>query len=289
MNASHTTVPPPTLKVEMRGVTRNPDGSTGYELSVSFGLRRWIVVRRYSEFYAFHHKHVLDICRSSHSIRDMIHKQVNTLGPPELPPKKICNNRDAQFIAERKRHLAVYLRRILADNTLVRAALPTRKFLSDASPQRISDLFDIHIPLLRRGARFEKIGSVFTRDVWVQLTEDLMRLEYWQAGMQREAVDEIKSLRLYTVESVSETQPNLDSITISAERVAVLKHARLHFEWLKALQALQDLLHLYHPDSQTLLVEKKTKQQRALRDMHSSRDRAKRAFKRESLKNKYKR
>lgn len=262
--------PKPALQVEMRGTRPADGGSTGYELGVTFGRRQWVVLRRYSEFAAFHRGHVLGL------IGDSV----------DLPPKKICGNTDAQFVAQRKRHLSVYLQHVLKDNR-VRAARGARVFLSDASPRRIAQLFEVHIPALRRGARFSKIGTVFTRDIWVELSEDLTRLDYWQAGLERGSVEEVKSLAVHSMTHVGET-PERDAIAVSAEREAVFKQPHLHERWLAALRELADLQHLFHPDAQVVEVERKKKQQSALRNVTLGRDRARRAAKRQSLKEKYK-
>ena len=266
--------PKPALRVEiLRTRPNSADGSTGYEIEVTFGRRQWVIQRRYSEFDAFHNRHVVTLFGA-----DQL---------PQLPPKKICGNKDAQFVAQRKRHLSVYLQHLLKDNR-VRATRATREFFSDAHQTRITALFKTHIPLLRRGARFEKIGTVFTRDVWVELSEDFTRLDYWQAGLERGAVDEVKSLAVYTISHVGET-PERDAISVSAEREAVFSAPRLHLRWLAALRELADLLHLFHPDAQVVEVERKKKQQTALRNVTLGRERAKRAAKRQSLKEKYKR
>ena len=286
-NAFSTTqhFPAPNLIARLVSVTRDPEEDFHtYEIEVSFGLRKWTVSRRYKEFHEF-----------NKLIQSVYMVQSNPL--PELPPKKMCGNKEQPFVHSRKKQLSQYLTQVMS-NTDLRSAVFTREFLTAATRDRMTRLYNEYVPLLKAGATFKKIGSVFTRDIRMRLTDDCMCLEYWTpiSGNYGKGED-VKRLRTHTITNVS---PTNEGLIITAERECELdtsqngKSKFVRTAWLNGLSELMGLLHLIRSDDTTINRQKqhaasalKAHAAATLRDTTNNRQKQQRAMKRKSIADKY--
>tara|TARA_B100000795_G_scaffold224155_1_gene179523 strand:+ start:645 stop:1568 length:924 start_codon:yes stop_codon:yes gene_type:complete len=273
--------PPPNLTAKLTKVSPLKEDYHEYIIEVQFGHRQWTVKRRYNQFLVLHNTHQFTICTF-----DNTHQCQNT-EIPEMPPKKMCGHREEPFVHSRKEHLANYLQQIMSNPTL-RRGLPLREFLSDADPERIARLRNEYLPLLQAGARFKKIGTVFTRDIRMKLTTDGCALEYCDAHKG----DDVKMLRIHTITNVS---PTNDGLIITAERECELdtsmnsKSRFVRTAWINALMELMELMHLVRPDDSDKRETDRNRRAAALRDSTNNRQKAERREKRRSIANKYSR
>ena len=295
------TFPPANLTANLVSAETKTDKKSGteyhvYVINVKFGHRSWCVERRYKVFHHFHSLHVgtlrdappVDVQSALYQQRTGTGSNVSSY--PELPPKKICGNREDDFVAQRLEHLTHYCQGVMRNPNL-RRARSTREFLTAAEPERMARLYNEYIPLLVGGGRFKKIGAVFTRDIRFRLLEDATAFEYWTPvdGLHGKGED-VKQLRVHTISNVSPTD---NGLIITAERECELDmslHSRSKFvrtAWLNALTELVELMHLVRADDDDINAREKSKKQIQLRDSTNTRARNARSKKRASIREKY--
>eukprot|EP00949_MAST-11_sp_MAST-11-sp1_P004507 g4507.t1 len=183
------------LRAEVKDV-RSVDGTyMEYIIHVYFGgdgrgcsRHKWKIAKRYSAFALFHEE-------LQESLMQSVHEFVCL---PEFPPKKICGSMESAFVEKRRASLDQYLRTLLSERRLSKNRV-LRAFLCDATPHRISDVWNRHLKLVRRGAAFEKQGSVFMRGVFLQLSQDLTSLQYFSA---ESGGDDMKEILIMAIDAV---------------------------------------------------------------------------------------
>lgn len=285
-------IPPPNLQAKLVSFTKSANQEYHeFEIEVSFGYNTWSIRRRYKQFHELHVNHITAILTNPVNIKAAVYMQNATI--PELPPKKMCGNREEVFVSNRKVHLENYLNEVLK-NVILKRSRPFREFLTDANRERINRFYNVHVPLLHGGARFKKIGAVFQRVIRFRLTDDNMALEYWTPvdGLYGKG-DDVRTLRIHTIRNVSPTNDGTMGIMIIAERECVLDcgttrgSKTLRDNWLFALKELVSLMHLIRPDDDEIRQQKRDKKANTFRDTTNNRLKQKRAMKRKSIADKY--
>jgi hypothetical protein len=286
---SSSTFPPPNLACHLVGYAKTQDYHE-FQINCTFGWRKWTVHRRYNQFHQFHSNHVDALLSHPVNVKSAVYMQSTEV--PMLPPKKICGNREEEFVENRKSNLEAYLGQVMSNSILCQSK-PFREFVTDADRARTQRLYNEHIPLLQAGARFKKIGAVFERNIRMRLTNDCCALEYWTPVDNHHGKgDDVRLLRIHTITNVSPTNQGL---IITAEREGELdtsmnsKSKFIRTAWLNALQELMELMHLARLDDNALREIEREEKATLLRDVSNNRQKQKRAMKRKSLADKYKR
>ena len=282
--------PPPNLTAQLVSFTKSSDDDFHlYKITVQFGYRKWTVFKRYKQFFELHTHHIAPLQTQPIDVKSALHSQHTTM--ILLPPKKICGNRAEQFVVNRTEQLTQYLKQCMA-NALLRQSRVLREFLTDGGDtERLARLYNEYVPLLHAGARFKKIGAVFTRDIRMRLTDDCCALEYWTPidGLFGKG-DDVRLLRIHTITNVS---PTNDGLIITAERECELdtsansKSKFVRTAWLNGLTELISLMHLVRGDANDLREKEKARKASTFRDMTNNRQKQKRADKRQGLADKY--
>ena len=229
---------PPTISTNIRGYESTYDGYTVYIIDVTFGLKQWQITRRYKRFHELHTELSFEVSKS-------IFGYVNL---PKVPPKKMCGNTADAFVERRMEHLNDYLNKILKDER-VSSTRHVRNFLSPLKTQDITLFWNLHYELLKRGASFNKKGTLFIRDIFIQLSEDDTLLEYWSPSEDiRKYAQDVKSIHIASIRNVRISN-NGSAIVVEAERELRLEtHEQgLKHQWVRALQFLQKSAHLCCP------------------------------------------
>ena len=98
--------------------------------------------------------------------------------------------------------------------------------------------WNLHYELLKRGASFNKKGTLFIRDIFIQLSEDDTLLEYWSPSEEiRKYAQDVKSIHIASIRNVRISN-NGSAIVVEAERELRLEtHEQgLKHQWIRALQ-----------------------------------------------------
>jgi hypothetical protein len=196
---------------------------------------KWKIAKRYSAFALFHEE-------LQESLMQSVHEFVCL---PEFPPKKICGSMESAFVEKRRASLDQYLRTLLSERRLSKNRV-LRAFLCGATPHRISDVWNRHLKLVRRGAAFEKQGSVFMRGIFLQLSQDLTSLQYFSA---ESGGDDMKEILIMAIDAVRDVGDVKFCIVERREHVFIADNRRVKSRWLAALSELVSLKSLYHPVS----------------------------------------
>ena len=229
---------PPTITAKVVGHEMNSHGYTEYLVTVCFGKERWQVKRRYSRFFDLHSELGYEVSNSVFAFVSL----------PAMPPKRMCGSKSPSFVDRRADSLGEYLEGLLQDERVSNSRL-VRNFLSPLPPDVVSLFWSLHFPLLKQGAAFNKLGTLFTRDVFIQLSEDNTVLEYWSPSEDSRA--EAQDVKFVHIASIFDCRPsaNGSSIVVDAEREVRLDshEVGLKHQWLRALQALRAGAHLCCP------------------------------------------
>ena len=229
---------PPSISTNIRGHEMTYDGYTVYIIDVTFGLKRWQIRRRYKRFHELHTDLGFEVSKS-------IFGYVNL---PRMPPKKMCGNTAHSFVERRMEQLNNYLDKILKDER-VSSTRHVRNFLSPLKTEDITLFWNLHYELLKRGASFNKKGTLFVRDIFIQLNEDDTLLEYWSPSEDiRKYAQDVKSVHIASIRNVRISN-NGSAIVVEAERELRLEtHEQgVKHQWIRALQFLQKAAHLCCP------------------------------------------
>ena len=111
---SSSTFPPPNLACQLVGYDKTQDYHE-FQINCSFGWRKWTVHRRYNQFHQFHSTHVDALLSHPVNLKSAVYVQSAEV-PPVLPPKKICGNREEEFVGNRKINLEAYLRQVMSNS-----------------------------------------------------------------------------------------------------------------------------------------------------------------------------
>ena len=229
---------PPCISANIRGHEMTYDGYTVYIIDVTFGLKQWQITRRYKRFHELHTDLGFEVSKS-------LFGYVNL---PKMPPKKMCFNTANSFVDRRMEQLNDYLNKLLKDER-VSSTRHVRNFLSPLKTQDITLFWNLHYELLKRGASFNKKGTLFIRDIFIQLSEDDTLLEYWSPSEEiRKYAQDVKSIHIASIRNVRISN-NGSAIVVEAERELRLEtHEQgLKHQWIRALQFLQQAAHLCCP------------------------------------------
>ena len=253
---------PPSISTNIRGHEMTYDGYTVYIIDVTFGLKRWQIRRRYKRFHELHTDLGFEVSKS-------IFGYVNL---PRMPPKKMCGNTAHSFVERRMEQLNNYLDKILKDER-VSSTRHVRNFLSPLKTEDITLFWNLHYELLKRGASFNKKGTLFVRDIFIQLNEDDTLLEYWSPSEDiRKYAQDVKSVHIASIRNVRISN-NGSAIVVEAERELRLEtHEQgVKHQWIRALQFLQKAAHLCCPA--TSLSGKMPAQKNSINSGHSQQNR----------------
>jgi hypothetical protein len=232
---------PPVISAHITGHEQSRQGYTLFIINVTFGKKQWYVKRRYNQFYELNRELGYETSRNLMSYVNL----------PKIPPKKMCGSKASAFVSRRAESLGVYLQCLLKDER-VSSQKKLRNFLSPLKEEEIQNFWNIYYPLLKQGASFNKRGTLFTRYVTVQLSDDDTVLEYWSPSEETNYKEDVKSVHIASIYGVR-LSSNKTEIVVDAEKSLRLDTHEVgtKHQWLRALESLKDSSHLCCPATST--------------------------------------